>query len=551
MILKTSWNLFDKNGDTIAPDKFEVQESITDFSFDFSLKFQFQTEVSKVFLDIVFQNPIKAWRKFDYSWKKPNDSFLLSNIHSPKILKAHNDLKVVAISTLGCWEYISKGNILRWHFFNPMLSPSLIFDQNDKRHFLQFQAIKAGTKINSGLIWGKGLVEEWARTPHGFIPTLCFTDHSDFDTLKNLQVQRRFFKDIGLRTTKGFFLYDYTHKPENASFEDQESRDELILWEQDGHELAYHALSQSYRGEISEMEFDNFVSPKEIQQVETYIDHGFHPYNYTKQKLGNWEKWYQHMGAKGIQRIWTYVDAGEANYFNLNQINPKNFTWQKMRESSNLARKKGLNRKRLTDLRNFLMYGVSESVLREGKSLGGSFSALKSNPSLSGFSRFTRLGLKFIYESLQPNSIRELLKKSKQVFPVSTFGPLFFDSPNQQSTSIQSFQTLAIRDFDIAFSELALDALKDESGVVIAHTYFAYTGQNHEGRLFEDESWNLRVEAKKGFERVGKMVKEGKLWNPTLREMHSFYKHLEEIEYEKVGEDLRIKNFKGVSRQID
>ena len=143
--------------------------------------------------------------------------------------------------------------------------------------FLKRQNIQKGTLIHNSLLSASGNVEEWARTPLGFLPIVCFTDHSDFDTTALLKLQRKLFSDLGIKVTKGFFLYDYTHKTENASFEAEESRNELILWAQEGHELAYHALSQSYRGQRSETEFQKFESPEALPKITCYIDHGFHP----------------------------------------------------------------------------------------------------------------------------------------------------------------------------------------------------------------------------------------------------------------------------------
>lgn len=517
----------------------------------FSFEFEEDTIVSEVFLDIEFLDSIVLWRYLDYTWKRPGKNRLVANSHSPKILKLESGSTVVATNNSGCWEYQPETGILRWFFYHPMLSPTMVYDHTDQRIFLRKQQIKKGTVIQNGLIACRGKAEEWARTPKGFVPTLCITDHSDFDTLANLRIQREFFENLGIRITKGFFLYDYTHKSENASFEAAEGKEELRAWDRNGHELAYHAFSQSYRGEISDLEFDRFESPEGIHPVDTYVDHGFHPYNYTKQKLAVWAGWYSHMYQKGIRRIWTYVDAGDTSFFNLNQANPLDFTWRKILQSSKLDPRYGLKGRIANDLRSFLKYRVPESIFRESLYLGGDLSNLKSRPSFAALKKAISSGLRLVFRLLNPKNIADYINKSDEVFEINRFGPLFFDSPNQIETQIQSFQTLSVRDYEIAFSENSLKKFSSEAGVVIAHTYLSYTGKNHQGRLFQDESWTIRPQAQEGFERISELIRSNQLWNPTLREMNLFYSQFGKLEYCKQGEDLIIENYDGIVRKID
>lgn len=551
MIAKSTWKILGPQGLPLPSDCYEIKSTGENDSIDFDLLFSKEVEVSQVVLEVTFQEPIVEWRYLDYTWRQVSKSAWVAPVHSPKVLRLNNGYLVVAQKNKGCWQYKPQSGTLLWYFIHPNLAPTLVYDSLDRRVFLQSQEIARGTSIQTGLIWTRGTIEEWARTPEGFVPTICFTDHSDFDTLQNLRVQRDFFSSLGIKVTKGFFLYDYTHKDENASFEDQESKIELIQWKEDGHELAYHALSQSYRGEISDEEFQSFECPHEIAPVNTYIDHGFHPYNYTQQQLGNWEDWYKHMQSKGIERLWTYVDAGEAHYFNLNQLNPEGYTLKKMEQSAKLARKKGKARSKLTDFRNFLMYGVPESVLREGKFFGAALLGLSSKINLSNLKKGGISGFRFLGEIVKPSNLSETIFRIRHIFPVNQFSPLFFFSPNQKSTQFKSFQTLAVRDFDIAFSEEAIDTLLRENGALIAHTYFAYLGVNHPGRLFEDRSWTIRKDAREGFERLSKLIKERKIWNPTLREMEEFHRQFEGIEYSKKGDNLIVNNFNGITRIIE
>lgn len=518
-----------------------------------SFRFEFteDTPISEFFLEIEFSEKIALWRFLDYTWRKPGQERFVANTHSPKILQLASGKKVVSENTSGCWEYQPDSGRLRWYFYHPMLSPSMVFDHEDERHFLTKQVIKKGTIIQSGLISGNGGVEEWARSPLGFVPIVCFTDHSDFDTLANLKIQRKFFASLGIKVTKGFFLYDYTHKAETASFQSKDSRNELLDWTSEGHELAYHALSQSYRGEQSEREFAEFESPAGTHHVATYIDHGFHPYNYTKQELGNWASWYGHMWGKGVKLIWNYIDSGEGNLFTVNQLNPSGFTLDALSKSATYFRGRGVYRSRKTDLRNFLMYGVPENLLRTSKYLKGSVVALRSKPGLKSLGSLIGNLATFGGRMLNPETIKSIRKKRTEIFEVNRFGPVFFKACNQQDTEIQIFQTLAVRDYDIVFSAEGLERLQQEAGLMIAHTYFAFTGENHEGRLFKDESKELRPEAVAAFERLGEKIRAGQIWNPTLGELFGFFKKFESIHYRKEGENLKISGFDGITRSIE
>ncbi|NVK53268.1 MAG: hypothetical protein HWD85_10065 [Flavobacteriaceae bacterium] len=549
MINSISCTILDQDGKKIPDSNFSWNETRSEGELTFSLKLFQACTLQAIWVDVYFSSPISKWRHIDYTWINPNSKTLVANVHSPKILKLESNDHVVPKRNLGCWQYQSSHH-LRWFFWHPMLSPTMVYDSKDMRHFLKSKEFSDETKIQNGLYFSQGKVQEWARTPNGFLPTICFTDHSDFDTIQNLKVQRDFFKKNNIKTTKGFFLYDFSHKGQTASYQSKGGKAELDAWKKDGHELAYHALSQSYRGEISEAEFMNFEAPLPLAPIDTYIDHGFHPYNFTKQKLGDWEKWYAHVYEKGIRRIWTYVDAGEANFFNLNQLNPRYYTLRHMTQSSRFAQQYGIKRNWKTSVRNYLMYGVSEEILQKGKLLGGDFRNLLRSKSIQSLGRFILNSGRFLMFGLKPENIKHQFSKSKRIFEFNRFGAVFFEAPNQKDTKIDAFQSLAVRDYDIAFSKDSLERFIREKGLVIAHTYFAYSGANHEGRLFKNGQGEFRPEAKEAFERVGRLIKTGHIWNPTLRELHSFHQTFHQIEYTKISSGLKVKNFEGIVRDV-
>jgi len=516
----------------------------------FSLEFTEDVDLSEVYLEFVLEKKVTSCRSSSYEWVNPSASPWVANTHSPKMIKCEDGHIIVGCTTFGCWELEKESQVLRWYLFHPGLTPLMTYDHEDRKHFLLEQRIGAGTKISDAVLWTKGTVEEWARTPLGFLPIVCFTDHSDFDTLENLKVQRELFKNLGIRVTKGFFLFDYTHKATTASFEEKSSREELIQWEKDGHELAYHALSQSYRGQHSESEFQNFSSPKELNPVTTYIDHGFHPYNFTKQALGKWENWYSHMDIKGIKLIWNYLDSGEGNIFAVNQLNPESFTIRNILKSSKVEGQLGIKRSRYSVFRNLVTFGVPEEIFWASKYFKESMVGFRRKPSLQLGKKVLGKGGFFMKTIFSSGVFKNFTSGLDQIFHQSRFAPLFFKASNQLHTNICVFQTLFVRDFEVVFSEQALEKLLEEKGAFIAHTYFSYANPGHEGRLFEDSSWQVRPQTKEAFDRLSQLIKNQSIWNPTISEMKAFFDKIDLLEYHLEGDSLVIRNFPGITRQV-
>lgn len=513
--------------------------------FEFILIFNQEVEVSKLSIDFEFNSTIELWRNFDYQWVQVNNQQLITNYYAPKILKLENNIKIVAKNTLGCWEIKDK-NTICWHLIHPMLNPTMFYDNQNAREFITKQKINKNQSFESGLLWTTGTVEEFARTPIGFKPIVCFTDHCDFDTNILLQKQRVLFKENTIKTSKGFFLYPYSHKSYTVSLADKNTEIELKKWEADGHEMVYHALSQSFNGKESFKEFQEFESPKGFKTVSCYIDHGYQPYNYTKQKIYDIINWYKHIETKKINLIWNYLDSGEGNLLTVNQINAEAFTIKSIFKSRNLAKKNGIKRKLMTDIRNFIMYGVDEHFLIDAKIFGGSLKQINKKPSKL-FKTFPN----FIKHFLRLNFWKALLFSNNKVFTYSKFTPVFFKAINQNNTDITVFQSVSIRDFDICFSDLALKNLVQQKGILIAHTYFAYLGKNHEGRLFENESGAFRKTAKDAFIRLGIKIKNQEIWNPTISEMKELFDNFHQLEYVLEQNNLVIKNFNGIKRVVE
>ena len=70
-----------------------------------------------------------------------------------------------------------------------------------------------------------------------------------------------------------------------------------------------------------------------------------------------------------------------------------------------------------------------------------------------------------------------------------------------------------------------------ESGVCIAHTYFAFLEDHHAGRLFKDENGEVLPQNNLCFKTLGQLIIENKIWNPVFKEMVEYYNQFEKLEY--------------------
>jgi hypothetical protein len=324
---------------------------------------------------------------------------------------------------------------------------------------------------------------------------LIFTDHCDFDSVNLLQKQREFFKERRIKITKGFFLRHYSKKGDwNASFEN--NRDELKKWVDDGHELAYHSLSQStIKNKAEEIElFSSFRSP-ELTQVRTWIDHGYQPYNWTMQRTKEEKYAFQlHLFQKNINIAWNYFDVAEATW-NLNQNNYTLSVFSKILFSK---------LKFLDKLRILIFYHGSDDLVAKYRKIAP---LVKQGNALQALKLISNLSFNV--------GIDDYVKRVQ----------IFF---NSDLPNFYFFQTIAVKDWKLALEE-PLDNLKLEKGVGILHTYFSFTGKHHHNPLFNENSNTINPKVVSGFDKLSHNIQEKNIWNPTLIEFSDFINKIQNI----------------------
>lgn len=495
----------------------------------FQLNFQFIKDQSLESLWVEFQlteRPI-AIRSSYYEWIPIDKPDSIANYHSPKILKFEGGRFLLGLNNEGVWEWDKAKNILKWVLIHPDLTPTFHYNENDEREWLRDFKFFEGKQFETSLFWGNGPVPEFSRTPMGFVATVCFTDHCDFDTPSLLESQRHFFKEVGIRTTKGIFLHTFSHQGDFAALDQAGVKEEFEKWEEDGHELAYHALSRSFREESWE-EYAQLESPEGLNRFTTYIDHGFLPYNYTKQEVTGYANWYRHMESAGINLIWNYLDVIEGNLRSNNQLLPTDSTILAIKEEKAVAIRKKVSFDPSRNFKTRLAYGTREGFDKGMKRLNATVKFAKKGNLIP----FLKAAVNVLKEGIAPEIWVKNLFYQKKPFHFARYSPVVFQAMNQKESSISVFQTISVKDFGSVFSSSSLDKLENEKGLIIAHTYFAFLGENHPGRLFKNNNGELNPDSKKSLLELGNRISSKQIWNPTANELAIFHKKLLKAKYQ-------------------
>ncbi len=470
---------------------------------------------------ITFQYKIAEFRNHDYSWIKLQKSTIAGEF-SPKIIKLINGILIQPNISLGIWE-VNKSNpyVLYWRF-NPESSAVLTnYQAPDNARSLIAATQEYNFEINPALLFSNSAVE-FSRSPLPFSAITCFTDHCDYDTLSSLEMQRNFFKKHSISVTKGFFLNHYSKREDNASFENEAS--ELLKWQNDGHELAYHSLSQSIKPLYQSMDdFTNFQPPFKIS---TWIDHGFQPYNlslFHRFEISA-HAYQQILERKNIKILWNYIDSGTSTLGVINQLNSQDFTIASFSKGN---RDQTLSIKIRLMLKNIMFhFYTDEKLIVAYKGLAGDFKKFayeKKWPALFSFGRkfltlaapITKACFMWPFYKQQPY---KLVKYTPLIFRHTVDGIQF-----------RIFQTVEMVDFKKSLDSRNIDKLIAESGIFIAHTYFSAPLSYHTGKMFKTPNTIDEI-VDRNFKYLGDKIQNKKIWNPTLIELSNFLTNFEKCE---------------------
>ncbi|MBP6557903.1 MAG: hypothetical protein KA213_06015, partial [Flavobacterium sp.] len=416
----------------------------------------------------------------------------------------------------GYWEINkNKPNVLLWRF-NPTHSKPLTVYAGTKNERVLAEAHAVLTQDCSlSLLFSKNNAVEFSRSPEPFLPIVCFTDHCDFDTPQSLKAQREFFKQNQVKVTKGFFLNHFSKRADNASYENDKT--ELEHWIADGHELAYHSLSQSLKKD--EDAFDDFYNFKPpFNQCPTWIDHGYQPYNFSlyQNKGINETTFSDNLNHKNISILWNYIDSGTAALGVINQLNSEDFT---LKSFSKGTKKLQFKTKISLLIKNIMFhYYADEKMILKYKGLAGSFKKMVQQKKAALFFGFIRnlfalimpLLKVFLFWNYHKNKPYKLAKYTPLLFKHQMGGKEFY-----------IFQTLEMVDFRDALHPQNINKLIAEKGLFIAHTYFAVPMKYHVGRIFKTpDCIDEKVAA--NFQYLSKKISNNEVWNPTLKELVDF-----------------------------
>ena len=477
-------------------------------------------------VEITFQDPIEKIRNFDYQWIDADNDFIATNL-VPKIIKLSNGFFVQPNSTVGVWEFNKKyKNKISWKFNHPDASALSVYKQISKRKFTSHKiAIPTASQKSIeklALLFSKEGAVEWSRSKIPFSAVACFTDHCDFDTLENLELQRNLLKDSCVKITKGFFLHHFSKREDGVSW--QNNAEYLKKWQEDGHELAYHSLSQSIKSnEESATDFLNF---KPVENVVTWIDHGYQLYNFSlieNSKIVDKESYFEKLESSKITTIWNYTDLGVSTTGVINQLNPTHFTlnnyWKGIKGASFFNKIQRF-------LKNvFYHYYADNNLIGHYKLVSHNFKNIIFNHKLreipeliNNSSSVVTPVLKIIlFWNRYKNGTYRFAKYNSVVFPYVE---------NEKRFIV--FQTIDMLDLSQSLAPKNIDLLLKEKGLFIGHTYFSVPMKYHTGRMFIKEN-TIDENVADNFKYLGNKIKNDEIWNPTLNELTLFLSKFEDL----------------------
>lgn len=493
-----------ENKSIILLDKFQIKNYI---SFD---------------IEITFKDEIDFIRNHMYQWIKCDIEYSATDF-SPKIIKLKNGYLIQPNIQDGIWDFNPKvKNKILWRF-NPK-NAAMLTKYSGKKNEKVLQSVTSKFDFPSeiALLFSKKNALEFSRSPIPFSSIACFTDHCDFDTLENLKLQRTFFKENNIKITKGFFLNHFSKRDDNASFEKHSN--ELLKWKNDGHELCYHSLSQSIKTDKESFEdFEFFNSP--IENIPTWIDHGYQPYNlslYQNSKV-NEQKYVQILTDKKINILWNYIDSGTATLGVINQLNSNDFTLKNYFKGINSLRFK--DRVALKIKLILFHFYADEQMITKYKNISSSFKKFVKEKNIMQLIAFFKNSFSILIPLLKVflnwNSVKN------QPFKLAKYSPLVFKH-YIQNTTYSIFQTIEMVDFKKSLHPKNINKLIDEKGLFIAHTYFSVPMKYHTGKLFKTET-TIDEEVANNFSYLSSKIKDNSIWNPTLKELVQFLSKFENI----------------------
>lgn len=490
-----------------------------------------QHELQSFDIIINFKSPIVSVRNHDHSWAKGNANYILGEF-APKIIRLQNGQLVQANSMNGIWEIKSKKNRqLLWRFNPKRSAPLAVYsgEQNNKKINQAYH--QYDFSLEPALLF-PGRAVEFSRSEHPFSAVICFTDHCDYDTADSLKLQRQFFKDKGIKVTKGFFLNHFSKKQDNASYEND--AEELAKWRTDGHELAYHSLSQSLKKhEESFRDFERFTPP--FGDLPTWIDHGFQHYNFSSFRQFNYSPtaFENNLRQKNIRLLWNCIDCGTSAVGVINQMNPSDFTLKRFAEGNSHL---GLSGKIGVMIKNIMFhYYTDDTVILNYKKTAANFKQLVYQKKIGRFLPFLisffRLVGPLLNVFVRWNSVKN------QPYKLAEYAPVFFRHKISE-TEFWFFQTIEMVDFKKSLMPQNIDKLVSENGLCIAHTYFAVLKNYHKGKMFTSAT-AIDGTVADNFAYLGKKIASGEIWNPTLKQLAAFLANFENVRLD-IGTDGTI-----------
>jgi hypothetical protein len=254
--------------------------------------------------------------------------------------------------------------------------------------------------------------------------------------------------------------------------------------------------------------------------LSTWIDHWRLPSNLTQKGMDPESEYYilDYFKQLGGKSAWTYRDVfANPPGPQINLLNPPRvhqYAWRLLRDLPKLRNgRDSANRLRA--------YFGALALLMIGAEAAGNLAIIKKT--FRGFGDQTQLHeMSFLFKNMSRH-VQHLLRSGIIAqFPISW----------DEVSGLYWFDAARIVFLSNAYNASALDNLIDETGIHIGHTYLGFYGRKYSDCAFrrDRQDFTIQDEFQEFLDYLAVKIRQGIVWNPTMREMIRYYEALAAVE---------------------
>ncbi len=401
------------------------------------------------------------------------------------------------------------------------------------------------------------------RYPAGKLACFVLTDHADWDTadkLEALYLGPRGINSTHVKTTKSVFYGTVGYETPEKRFQPDgldvprfsALADEL---HQAGHEICPHSIVVRAAAAEDHVPQEVVVRALDVFAQRyasgTWIDHGISPKQPTNYSQLGWNpasEWYlvDLLRQRNFNSLWSYFDPIEYPVKNINQLAEPDdslvytkaalqllaagHVWESLnyfKFAANL-RSGPRGKKYSQDLAQFIKIIISRDLTLKAKLSRLPRRLLKAMGALVALPYWLIVG--------------EENEQGRALFPV-LYGEPGLSLGQANADDLLLFSASTVNNLSTAWGNL--DALIQEHGIHIGHTYLCATGVKYaEAALRRDQGqWRVSNTFADLLTRLDEKITRHEIWNPTMKECAAWFKTWIQVQIAPIGSQaVRITN---------